>query len=79
MTRPRPAGPPVVVTVDRDACMGAQECMEVAPGVFRPDDAGKATVHDPAAADLDTVIEAARRCPNFAITVEVGGERRAGA
>lgn len=69
-------GDRVVVTIDRDACMGAQECMEAAPAAFRPDREGNSTVTDPLAADIDDVVEAASRCPNFAIAVEVDGERR---
>ena len=66
--------PTIVVTVDRDACMGAQECMEVAPQAFRRDSDGKAAVHDATAAGVDAVLEAAHRCPNFAITVELDGD-----
>jgi ferredoxin len=63
------------VTVDAGACMGAGECSFHAPGVFDHDDAGIAFVVDANAAPEETVVQAARCCPNFAISVTKDGEK----
>lgn len=60
------------VVVDHGMCMGVEACVHAAPmsfviegGVAR----GFAEPEDP----LEAVLEAARACPNFAITVLVDG------
>jgi ferredoxin len=58
----------VTVTVDRDACIGAQNCLHFAPGVFAIDDEGLAVVvGDVASAPRDQLVTAARECPTAAI------------
>jgi ferredoxin len=57
------------VMVDTQKCQGYGACMKVAPGVFRPNAAGKAEPGDPAAAPDDIVLKAARCCPYRAVTV----------
>ena len=59
----------VHVEIDRDRCMGSGNCVFEAPGVFELDDDGIATVLDPAAAPEGKVLDAARKCPSRAITV----------
>ena len=59
----------VHVEIDRDRCMGSGNCVFEAPGVFELDDDGIATVLDPAAAPEGNVLDAARKCPSRAITV----------
>ena len=63
----------IEVTVDREACIGAQNCVVAARGVFEIDDEGLAVVVDPGAAPVEQVIEAARSCPTGAIAVRVDG------
>lgn len=65
------------VKIDDGACMSARECSYWAPGVFDNDEEnnGIAFVVDVNAAPEDRVIEAARRCPNFAIEVIRDGEK----
>lgn len=58
------------VRVDRDICTGIGNCVVVAPGVFRLDEAKRAVVIDPAGADRDKLVEAAESCPMEAIIVE---------
>ena len=58
------------VRVDRDLCIGAGNCVALAPTVFALDESNKAVVLDPATADDDTLIEAAESCPENAIIVE---------
>lgn len=67
------------VTIDEAACMSARECSFYAPGVFEnnEEDNGIAYVVDVNAAPVDKIIEAARRCPNFAISVVRDGEKLA--
>lgn len=57
------------VTVDRDACMGSGHCVFEAPGAFALDDDGISYVVDPAAAPVEKILAAAKRCPARAITV----------
>jgi ferredoxin len=63
------------VTIDVGACMGSHECSFWAPGVFDNADDGKAFVVDPNAQPEEKVLEAARHCPNFAISVVKDGVR----
>jgi ferredoxin len=67
---PAPASPGSVrVAVDRDACIGAQTCLAVAPGAFEIDDDGLAVPTDAHAVDPALLVQAARECPTGAITV----------
>ena len=58
------------VRVDRDLCMGAGNCVAIAPSVFELDQEGKAIVLDPTSVDEDMLMEAAESCPFEAIIVE---------
>ena len=64
----------VVVSVDPGMCMGVQSCIRVAPRSFAIDDANTAHGVPEPPDDLETLVEAAAACPNFAITVAVDGE-----
>ncbi|HAT03159.1 MAG TPA: ferredoxin [Candidatus Magasanikbacteria bacterium] len=55
------------IVVDREACIGAQSCVVVAPGVFQMDDENLAYVTDPDTTDEDTILLAAQSCPVLAI------------
>ncbi|MCZ7440041.1 ferredoxin [Micromonospora sp. WMMC241] len=59
------------VTVDRDVCVGAGQCVMHAPEVFDQDLNGVVTLRTTdAGADVwEYVLEAAERCPVKAITV----------
>ncbi|MCL5959555.1 MAG: ferredoxin [Chloroflexi bacterium] len=58
------------MTVDRELCIGASNCVAIAPSVFQLDDNGKATVLDPSSVEEDTLWEAAESCPTGAIILE---------
>ena len=58
------------VKVDRELCIGASNCVAIAPTVFKLDDQNKAVVLDPSSVDEKTLIEAAESCPESAIIVE---------
>ena len=58
------------VKVDREACIGVGNCVAFAPTVFQLDKENKAVVLDASSVDLDTLIEAAKSCPENAIIIE---------
>lgn len=62
------------VTVDHDLCLGAQRCLYLAPSVFELGGSGQAEVVDLTAIGEAELVEIARQCPNFAITVVRDGE-----
>jgi class 3 adenylate cyclase len=64
------------VSVDRPVCIGAGNCIAIAPTVFDwlAGDFGKAAVVDVDSADEEVIREAALACPTLAITVDEVGE-----
>ena len=62
------------VRVDDGLCLGAQRCVYLAPAAFDLNANGQAEVVDAGALSEDELIEVARQCPNFAITVRRDGE-----
>jgi ferredoxin len=58
------------VNVDRDACIGVGNCVAFAPTVFQLDKENKAVVLDASSVDINTLLEAAKSCPENAITIE---------
>ncbi len=59
------------VVIDFDRCEGQAQCMAVAPDIFQVDDDSWKTrlLRDPTEQDRDMVEEAARRCPQAAISL----------
>jgi ferredoxin len=64
----------LVVSVDRDRCQGAAECVFVAPASFRLDDTVRSVAVEPPGDADDVLIEAACSCPNSAIRVFRDGQ-----
>ena len=58
------------VKVDRESCSGVSNCVAFAPTVFKLDDQNKAVVLDPSSVDQETLMEAAKSCPENAIILE---------
>jgi len=58
------------VKVDRESCIGVSNCVAIAPTVFKLDDQNKVAVLDPGSVDQETLIEAAKSCPENAIIIE---------
>ena len=56
-------------------CIATKACINVAPGVFRLNDQGVSSVHNPGGELLATILEAAEACPVGAISVVRDGER----
>ena len=66
----------VHVRVDRPRCIGAGNCIWLAPTAFRwlEGDFGKAAVLDPDSVDEETLRAAAIACPTLAVHIEEVGE-----
>ena len=62
------------VRVDRARCIASKSCVHAAPEAFALDDQQLATVLDPAAEPLESLIEAAESCPTGAISVFRDGQ-----
>jgi ferredoxin len=60
----------MTVKVDRELCIGVSKCVAIAPTVFELDDRSKVVVLDPGSVDEETLMEAARSCPQNAIIIE---------
>lgn len=58
------------VKVDRESCIGIGNCVAIAPTVFKLDDQNKVVVLDSGSVDEETLMEAAKSCPENAIIVE---------
>ena len=58
------------VTVDRDLCIGAGNCVAIAPAVFQMDADNKAIVLEDQDATDDLLWQAAESCPTNAIILE---------
>jgi len=55
------------VTVDALVCIGAAECVRLAPAVFELNEEDQAQVVDPDAAETEVLRQAADACPSGAI------------
>jgi ferredoxin len=62
------------IRIDRDACTGARACVLRAPNSFALDADRKAVVTDAQGDPEETVLAAARSCPNFAIELSRDGQ-----
>ena len=58
------------VRVDRDLCIGVDNCVAYAPTVFELDEENKAVVLDSSSVDDNTLLEAAKSCTENAIIVK---------
>ncbi len=60
----------LIVSIDQGKCIGAGNCVNIAPAAFQLDDEHIAYLVDPASVDDETLIEAARSCPTDAIYLD---------
>ena len=58
------------VKVDRELCVGVSNCVAIAPTVFKLDGQNRAAILDPGSVDEETLMEAAKSCPENAIIIE---------
>lgn len=60
----------LIVSIDQGRCIGAGNCVNIAPDAFQLDEERIAYIVDPACVDDDTLIEAAQSCPTDAIYLD---------
>lgn len=60
----------LIVSIDQGKCIGASNCVHIAPAAFQLDDEHVAYVIDPASVPDDELIDAARSCPTDAIYLD---------
>jgi ferredoxin len=60
----------IEIAIDRERCLGSQNCVRDLPSVFRIDDEGLAVVNEGARAPVDVLITVAGACPSEAIRVD---------
>jgi ferredoxin len=71
MAATRPTRHGIQVSIDWGRCNGLGICLALAPQAFLFDhDDEVATVHDPEAADRQTLLDVARSCPRQAIFLD---------
>ncbi|HLI51869.1 MAG TPA: ferredoxin [Thermomicrobiaceae bacterium] len=58
------------IRVDRERCIGSENCVASAPSVFQIDADGKVLLLDPGTVDEETLWLAAEICPTEAIVIE---------
>ncbi len=69
----------LIVTIDRDLCIGAATCLAFAPEVFTLDNESKAIFLEKIEqADESQILDSARGCPTAAISVtDLSGKKLA--
>lgn len=60
----------LIVSIDQSRCIGAGNCVTIAPTVFRLDEEQIAYVLDPTTVDDETLLDAARSCPTDCIYLD---------
>lgn len=64
------------VRIDREKCIGSENCIASAPTVYQLDDRDKAVLIDPESVDDETLLFSAESCPTEAIILEDDEGRR---
>ena len=59
-----------IVSIDQSRCIGAGNCVHIAPTVFQLDEENIAYLIDPGSVDDETLLDAARSCPTNAIYLD---------
>ena len=59
-----------IVSIDQSRCIGAGNCVHIAPTVFQLDEENIAYLLDPGSVDDETMLDAARSCPTNAIYLD---------
>ena len=58
------------VKIHRELCSGVSNCVAIAPTVFKLIDQNKAVVLDPSSVNKETLMAAAKNCPESAVILE---------
>ena len=61
---------PYIVSIDQSRCIGAGNCVQIAPAAFQLDEENVAYLVDPSSVDDETLLDAARSCPTDAIYLD---------
>lgn len=61
---------PYIVSIDQSRCIGAGNCVQIAPRAFQLDEEHIAYLVDPTAENDETMLDAARSCPTNAIYLD---------
>jgi ferredoxin len=64
------------VRIDREKCIGSENCIASAPTVYQLDERDKAVLIDPDSVDDETLLFSAESCPTEAIILEDDEGRR---
>jgi ferredoxin len=59
-----------IVSIDQSRCIGAGNCVQIAPRAFQLDEERIAYLVDPAAEEDEDLLDAARSCPTNAIYLD---------
>jgi ferredoxin len=59
-----------IVSIDQSRCIGAANCVHIAPTVFQLDEENIAYLVDPKSVDDQTLLDAAESCPTNAIYLD---------
>jgi ferredoxin len=59
-----------IVSIDQARCIGAGNCVHIAPKAFQLDEENVAYLVDPASVEDDVLLDAARSCPTDAIYLD---------
>jgi ferredoxin len=61
---------PYIISIDQSRCIGAGNCVHIAPRAFQLDEENIAYLVDPAAESDEDLLDAARSCPTNAIYLD---------
>jgi ferredoxin len=59
-----------IVSIDQSRCIGAGNCVHIAPQAFQLDEENVAYLVDPGSVDDDVLLDAAKSCPTDAIYLD---------
>ncbi len=62
----------LIISIDRELCMGSGLCVVYASGAFSQDGEAKAIVIDPITADIGEIQSAVEACPTGALSLSNG-------
>lgn len=60
----------LIVSIDQGRCIGAGNCVNIAPKAFQLDEEHVANIVDPQSVSDEDLLEAARSCPTDAIYLD---------
>lgn len=61
---------PYIISIDQSRCIGAGNCVHIAPKTFQLDEENVAYLVDPSAETDEDILDAAKSCPTDAIYLD---------